>query len=121
MTAVSIGSMRWTIQIMRRSMVTPQPYDSEVDHGYAVVLTSRAHCKTRGGTSEFNRVVINNTAVTHTFTIRFTSIPIDIRDRVVDTQRNMYTILAVEPVDEARVWLRLHCARAGSIDRPSVT
>lgn len=113
--------MRWSIQVVRRVTTTPDVYSAEVDHEYTPVLTTRAKCTTRGGVSQFNQVVINGAPATHTFTIRHTTIPIDVRDRVQDTQRNLYNILAVEMVDEGRKWIDLHCARVGTLDRQSVT
>lgn len=113
--------MRWSIQVLRRSMDTPEGYSAEVDHTYTPFLTTRAKCTTLSGTKEFNQVVIGETKVTHTFTIRFTSLPIDARDRVSDTQRNLYNILAVNVWDEGRRWMDLHCERVGTLDRPSVT
>ena len=117
----ALGDMRWSIQVVRRMTTTPTAFSAEVDHDYQPVLTTRAACRTLGGTSEFNQVVINGTKASHTFTFRFSTIPIDVRDRVQDTQRNLYQILAVEPWDENRRWMSLHCARVGTFDRPSVT
>lgn len=117
----TIGEMRYSIQVVRRRTTTPDVYSAEVDHDYAPVLTTRAACKTRTGVAEFNRVVINGQPATHTFTIRFTKIPIDVQDRIQDTQRNLYAILSVENIDERNRWMNLHCARVGSLDRQSVT
>jgi Phage head-tail joining protein len=117
MKSPSFGEMRWSIQIVRRSMVTPLPHEAQVDHDYLPVLTTRAHCRTRTGVTEFNRVVINGQTASHTFTIRYTTIPIDVRDRVRDTQKNLYQILSADPMNEGRQWLVLHCARVGSIER----
>lgn len=121
MKAPSLGEMRHSIEIVRRSNVLPDPYQPDLDHDYAVFLTTRAAVKTRGGVAEFNRVMINGTPATHTFTIRYTTKQIDVRDRVQTVDRSLYSILAVEDVDERHLWINLHCARVGSLDRQSVT
>jgi SPP1 family predicted phage head-tail adaptor len=114
-----LGEMRWSIRIMRRSMRPPAPFEGAAGHDYEPFLTTRAACKTNGLT-EFSRVMVNGVQATHTFTIRWPSIPVDIRDKIQDVHRNLYTILSVDPVDEGRRWMRLHCSRGGSIDQPVV-
>mgnify|MGYP001206389260 CR=1 FL=1 len=120
--APRLGAMRWSIRVVRRAMVEASLYSAEVDHEYTTVLTTRAACTTHSGLKEFNRVTTaSGTAPTHTFAIRFTTIPIDIRDRVIDTLGNLYQILSVDPVDNNRRWMNLHCAQLGSQDRASIS
>lgn len=121
MKGPTLGEMRHSIQVVRRRTTIPDVYSAEVDHEYTPVLTTQAACKTRGGVAEFNRVVINGTPATHTFTIRYTKIPIDVQDRLQDAERNLYSILGVENRDMRYAWIDIHCARVGSLDRQSVT
>jgi hypothetical protein len=114
------GDMRWSIQIMRRVITGPLPFQAEIDHGYTPVITTRAACDTTKGVQEFNRVSVDRQA-THVFTIRYTTIPFDIRDRVQDSLGNQYVIMAVDDVQQNRTWLKITTARAGSNTRQSVT
>jgi Phage head-tail joining protein len=116
----SYGEMRWSIQVVRRVMVTPLPFQADVDHTYTPVITVRADCDTSKGVQNFNRVN-TDMAATHVFTIRYTTIPFDIRDRVRDSLGNLYTILSVENVKEGRMWLKIVCALAGKEERRSIT
>jgi SPP1 family predicted phage head-tail adaptor len=112
--APKLGEMRWTIRVERRRMVPPDPHQGHATHAYAPVLTTRAHCKTMSGVSQFSQVVIGGESVTHEFTIRYTTIPIDVRDRVRDTVGSIYKILSVTPMDEGRQWMSLQCAKLGA-------
>lgn len=117
--APKLGEMRWTVQVVRRVMNAPAPFSAEVDHTYTPVLTTRAKMETKQGVNEFNRVTIGDQTVTHTFTMRYSTIVIDGRDRLKDTLGNLFAILAVETPVWGR-WTVLHCEQIGSIDRPSV-
>ena len=110
---ICAGALRHSITIERRALIAAEPGSAEPVHSYTPVLAPRAEIKTRAGASEWSRVEINGTKVSHVITIRYTAIAFDIRDRVRDYAGNHYTILAIENVDEASRWLRLHCARAG--------
>jgi head-tail adaptor len=115
------GQKNWTIRLARRANDQPLPFSAEVRVGYTTFLTTRAKVETKSGTAEFNRVVIGDRQVTHTFTIRYTKIVIDTRDRVIDALGNVYAILAIE-VPEMRLRdMKLHCASLGSEDNESVT
>jgi Phage head-tail joining protein len=116
----SLGSMRWSIEVVRRVITGPLPFEGSVGHTYTPIITTRAACDTSKGVTEFNRVNVEGTA-THVFTIRFTTIPFDIRDRVRDTLGNLYMILSIENVNEARQWFKITCARTGKDDRVVTT
>jgi len=116
---ICAGNLRNAITIERRTLDNAAPGSAEPVHTYAVVFAARAEIKTKSGVSEFNRVEINGLRVSHAITIRHTSIAFDIRDRVRDAAGNLYTILAVENVDERDDWLKLHCAGQGSDERAS--
>lgn len=109
-----IGERNVTVQIVRRSLASPAPGSSEPRHPYAVLFTTRAKVKTHSGLSEFARVEIGGRQVTHTFGIRFTTIPFDTRDRVRDVGGRLYQILRVDDVDEQGHELALRCAAVGS-------
>lgn len=119
MKGPTLGEMRWSIEICRRVTITPLPFSAEADHVYKPVITTRAECDTERGVENFNQVNTGSTA-THMFTIRYTTIPFDKRDRVRDSLGNLYTILSVENVNEARMWFKIACTMAGSSTRESV-
>lgn len=120
MKAPRLGELRWSIQVVRRTLQGPEPLNAEPNHGYTPVLTTRAKAETKG-TSEFNRVVISGKEATHVFTIRFSTIQIDVRDRILDSLGNLYTILKIDVMDEGRRWMRIYTARVGSQDRAVVS
>lgn len=121
MKAPKLGEMRWSLQVVRRVTTTPAPWSAEVDHTYTPVITTRAKADTKQGVAEFNRVMIEGKEVTHVFTIRFTTIPFDVRDRLRDAVGNLYQILSVESVDMGRRWMRIHACLVGATDKQSVT
>jgi len=117
--APKLGDMRWSIQLMRRAIVMPTSLGcEEIDHVYTPFLTTRAACQTHNGVSEFDTVALGGAKASHTFIIRFTSLPVDIRDRVQDSLGTLYTILAVDTINEGRRWMRLRCALVGAADKP---
>lgn len=111
------GALRHRVTVERRSLDAPIPGSAEAGHTYTVVLTTRAEIKTKQGVSEFNRVEINGTRVSHVMTIRATTVAIDIRDRVRDSAGNLYAILSVEDIDQAGDFFKLYCARQGADTR----
>lgn len=117
----NIGDLRVTVQIVRRVTLPPQPFSAEANHTFTPVLTTRAKVDTKQGVSEFNRVTIADKTVTHVFTIRFTTILFDVRDRVRDALGVLYEILSVEHVALGRRWMKIHCVQSGGSDRESVT
>jgi head-tail adaptor len=108
-----IGSMDITMQIMRRDLLQPVPGSAEPRHSYTPILTTRAAVTTMAGTTEFSRVDINGTRVTHRFTIRYTTIPFDVRNRIRDARGKLYQILSVSNVDLANKLMHIHCANIG--------
>lgn len=112
----SLGAMNVSVQIVRRDLLPPAPGSAEPRHDYAVKLTTRAEAKSKQGTNEFAAVDINGKRSTHSFTIRYTTIMIDVRDRVRDARGQLYQILAVENVDLGNRLYRLHCANIGQED-----
>ena len=108
-----LGDLKSMITVERRSLASAAPGSAEPVHNYEPLFRVRAQIKTRAGVSEFNRVEINGTIVTHAVTIRHTTIPFDIRDRVRDGAGNLYSVLSIENVDERNEWQKLYCARQG--------
>lgn len=108
-----LGDLKHGIEIVRRSLVSAAPGTAEPAHEYVPVFATRAQIKTKSGVSQWNRVEIDGKSVTHTMTIRYTPISFDVRDRV-RAGGELFAILAIENVDEANDWLRLHCALAGA-------
>lgn len=114
------GDKNWTVFLVRRSNEQPIPFSAEERVVYKQFLTTRAKVETKSGTAEFNRVVIGDRQVTHTFTIRYTKMTIDTRDRVRDALGNLYAILAVEIPKMKLRDMKLHCAAVGADDKASV-
>jgi Phage head-tail joining protein len=103
----------YTIQVQQRELIQV-PGTAEPKHVYSTLFTTRADVKTKGGQSEFARVDINGKTVTHTFGIRYTTIPFDTRHRLRDARGQLYQILKVEDVDMANRELRIYCASQGN-------
>jgi hypothetical protein len=116
-----LGEMRWTLRLQRRRSLPPAAFAAESDHAYETFLTTRAKAETKQGVAEVNRVTIGGRDVSHVFTIRYTKLKIDVRDRALDALGNMYVILSVEHLDLGMKWIKLHCAQVGASDRSSVT
>jgi hypothetical protein len=110
------GSLRHRITIERRTLGASSPGSAEAQYGYETKHTCRANIKTKGGVSEFSKIEINGTSVSHVLTIRHTNTSIDIRDRVRDMAGNLYSILSIENQGEFNDYLVLYCARQGSED-----
>lgn len=111
------SKMRHRITIVRRSLDTFAPHSVAPGHSYTTVLTTRAEIKTKGGTNEFNKVVIGKEEVSHTFMMRATSIAFDARDRVRNAQGELFKILKVEDVAERGDWLKIFAAKEGDETR----
>lgn len=104
-----------TIQILDRVLLPPIPGSAAPRHVYAPIISGvRAAVKVTSGTSEFAQVAIGGRTVSHTFTIRWTSIPFDMRHRVRDARGGLYQILNVVNVDNQDRELRIQCAAMGS-------
>lgn len=112
-----ISSKHVGIEIVDRRLLTPKPGYAAPEHDYAVVFGMvRADVKTRGS-SPWAQIDIDGKAVTHTFTLRYTTIPFDTRNRVRDARGILYQILKIENVDERNVELRLQTAVVGDENR----
>lgn len=114
------GALRHRVTIERRTLGASDPGSAEAGYDYAVVHSCRAEIKTKGGVSEFGKIEINGTKVSHVLTIRHTRTEIDVRDRVRDMTGNLYAILAVENVNEIGDFLKIYCARQGHEDIAAV-
>ena len=110
-----ISSKTVTVQIMRRDLLPPAPGSAAPRHDFTAILTTRASVKSRGQ-SEFARIEVNGMAVSHTFQIRYTTIPFDTRHRIRDVRGNLYKILKIDNVDLANTEFRIDCALQGSDD-----
>lgn len=104
----------FSIEVVTRTLKTSRPGSAEPRHAFTRKFVTRANPKTRGGVAEIAAVEINGKRVTHTFAIRFTTIPFDVQDYVRDARGTLYAILAVENKDEADRELLIHCAEQGA-------
>lgn len=112
-----ISSKQSTIAVVERIVLTPAPGTAAPRHEYRTLFTVRASVRVASGTSEFAQVDINGKRVTHTFSIRWVSIPFDTRHRVRGVLGDLYQILNVINVDDDNRELRIQCASMGSEDR----
>lgn len=108
-----ISSKSIRIEVCERQTLSPAPGTATARHVYNRIFTVRAAVKTAGGSAEWMGVEIDGKKVTHTFTIRWTSIPFDIRHRVRDVSGKLYQILKVANVDEGNREIRIQCAAIG--------
>ena len=111
-----ISSKQVGIEIVERTLLTPGPASAEPRHSYKPIITTRANVKAQSGTSEYAALVIDGTAVSHTFTIRYTTIPIDIRNRIRDARGKLYQVLKVVNVDERNREIRIFASAIGHED-----
>jgi hypothetical protein len=102
-----------TVYVVKRKLLPAAPGSAEPRHEYETILTTRASVKSRQGASEFASVDINGKSVTHTFTIRYSHKPIDVRCRVRTATGHLFAILSVENVDLGNRDMRLHCSNQG--------
>lgn len=116
-----LGEMNVTIEVVERKLLPPVPGTGEVRHCYEKMFLTRAAVKTNSGLSEFAGVDVNGKKATHTFTIRCTHIPFDIRNRVRDVRGKLYSILSVENVDLENRLIHIHCSNQGSEDVEAAT
>ncbi len=105
-----------TITVQRRALLPPEPGSAAARHEYTDVFTTRAEVTSRSGKSEWAQVDIDGKKASHTFTIRFTTIEFDVRDRVRDATGALFQILSVENVDLRRREMKIHCSSQGSDD-----
>lgn len=115
-----ISPKQVTVQIVRRALLPPAPGSASARYSYAAVFTTRAEVKSRSGATEWGQVEINGEKASHTFTIRWTSIPFDARDRLRDARGQLWKILGIENVDLRNREMRIHCANQGDEDVPAV-
>ena len=115
MTKGIISPKRVSIEVVRRTLLTPLPGSAEARYDYTRVFLTRADVKS-SGTSEWNQVDIDGKKVTDTFTIRYTTLAFDIRDRVRDARGTLWQILRIDNVSLANRELRLMCAHVGHED-----
>lgn len=114
MSKITLGDMNVSIQIMERKLLPPVPgQPADPKHSYSPILTTRAAVKSHGGLSQFAQVSIDDKPVTHTFTIRYTTIPFDIRHRIRTATGKLYRILKVDDVDLANVLMRILASDQG--------
>lgn len=112
----NLGAMRATVQILRRDLLAPAPGTAEPRHGYTPILTTRADVKSHGGVNQFAQVEVDGKPVTHTFFIRYTTIPFDARDRLRDVRGKLYRILKVDNVDLDNVVIKISASDQGLED-----
>lgn len=113
------SSKRVTVSIVRRALLAPEPGSAEARHAYTTVFTARAEVRSRLGASEWGQIEIDGKKASHTFTLRYTTIPFDARDRVRDVTGQLWSILSVEHDALGRREMRLHCATVGNEDVPA--
>lgn len=108
-----------TIQVVRRSLLEPEVGLAEPRHEYAVVFTTRAEVRSSGGIKEWGEVEIDGKKASHIFTIRFTTIPFDVRDRLRDATGRLYQILTVDNVDLGNREFRILASHQGAETAPA--
>lgn len=102
----------YTIEVVRRALIASVPGSAEPRHGYVRVLQTRADVR-MSPVNEVAQVVIGGTKASHTFSIRYTTIPFDSRDRIRTPNGRLFQILSVENVELANRELRIICASQG--------
>lgn len=110
----TLGQQQVTVQIVRRDLLQPVPGSAEPRHDYTVLFTTRASVQSKTGVSPFAQVMVGNELATHVFTIRYTTIPFDIRCRLRDAVGTLYRILSIDNVDLGNITYRINCAMAGA-------
>lgn len=115
-----ISEKQVTIEVVRRTLAAALPGSAEARHDYTRVLHTRAKVKSAGLNSEWARVDINGKRPTHTFTIRYTTIPFDARDRVRTVDGSLYQILNIDNVDLRNRELRIVTSNQGDEDMAAV-
>lgn len=111
------GGMDVTVQMLHRELQQPLPGSAEPRWDYTVLFTTRAKVVTKAGKSEYAQVVVDGQQASHIFTIRYTTIPFDIRNRLRDVRGTLYKILTISNVDEQNQWFQITAAVAGNEDR----
>lgn len=107
----------YTIEVVRRSLLPSDPGSAEPKHGYSRVFLTRADVTSMGGVPEVAAVVVNGTAATHKFAIRYTAVPFDVRDRIRTPVGKLFQILKVEDKDLANRELVILAAQQGDEDQ----
>lgn len=105
----------YTISIYRRTILPPSGplMSAEPKESFVRLFTTRADVSSHGGLAEVAQVSINGKAVTHTFSIRYTTIAFDTQCVVRDAKGHQWRILKVEDKDLANRELRIYCADMG--------
>jgi hypothetical protein len=106
-----ISSKQVSIEVVRRTLIST-PGSAAAQHKYSRVFHTRAMVKS-AGTSEWGQVDIVGKKPTHTFTIRWTSLAFDVRDRVRDARGQLFQILSIENVDLRNRELRIMTSNQG--------
>ena len=108
-----ISEKQVSIEVVRRSLVDALPGSAEARHTYTRVFHTRAKVKSAGLNSEWAKVDIAGKRPTHTFTIRYTTIPFDARDRVRTVDGHLYQILNIDNVDLTNRAVRIVASNQG--------
>lgn len=111
--SLRLGQQDISVQVMRRDWAPPLPGSAEPRHTYRPILTTRAKVQTMAGTRDFAGVTVNGKAVSHVFTIRYTTVLFDVRDRLRDASGRLYQILSVSNTDLENKVTRIHCSDQG--------
>jgi hypothetical protein len=102
-----------TMHLVRRALVPPIPGMAEARHEYTTIFTTKAAVRTMSGTTEWNTIVVDGKQVSHVWTMRFTRIPFDSRDRIRDAEGNLYQVMKVENPNNANRELKIYTAKVG--------
>lgn len=105
---------RFTIEVCRSSLMSPLPGSAEPRREFEVVVRTRADVKTMAGRSAFAQVDVGGERVTHIFSIRYTTVPFDVRHIVRDPTGILYRILSVDDRDIANRELKINCVCLGN-------
>ncbi len=111
----TIGDKWVTTECVTRQMLTPAPGTAGARYAYTQKFITRAAVKTMGS-SKWADVEIDGTKATHVFTIRYTSIAFDVRDRLRTVDGTLFRILKIENVEFRNRELKITCAEVGLQD-----
>ena len=104
-----IGDFRHSIKIISGSMVSTEG-DYDVDNNNTI-LTTRAVIKTSSGIPYFAGTSMG-TSPTHTFIIRYTTIPIE-KNYIIECKGNYYHIESIRNDNEDDLYIIINASKRG--------
>lgn len=108
-----------TVSVVRRALLTPEPGSAEARHEYETVFTTRAEVRTTSGSASWANLEIDGKKPSHRFTIRYTRIPFDVRDRLRDATGVLYQILNISNISLGNREFEILAAAQGTDQIPA--